>query len=100
MPAFLIPVIGFIASWVVRAMIVKFVVAFGIGITVYKVSSWGIDEMKNYFYQGYHQLPAALLDLLNIGGFEFGIEIIFSAIAVRGALLAVDSFSKMTIGGS
>lgn len=100
MPAFLIPVIGFIASWVVRAMIVKFIIAFGIGLTVYKVSSWGIDEMKNYFYQGYNQLPAALLDLLNIGGFEFGIEIIFSAIGIRGALLAVDSFSKMTIGGS
>lgn len=100
MPAFLIPVIGFISSWVVREMIVKFVVAFGVGITVYKVSSWGIDEMKNYFYQGYHQLPAALLDLLNIGGFEFGIEIIFSAIAIRAALLAVDSFSKISIGGS
>lgn len=100
MPAFLIPVIGFIASRVVSQIIVKFVAAFGVGITVYKVSSWGFDEMKNYFYQGYHQLPAALLDLLNIGGFEFGIEIIFSAIAIRGALLAVDSFSKMTIGGS
>lgn len=94
------PVLAAIVPIILRMVIMRVIFAFGIGLTVYKISDWGIDKMKEYFYHGYHSLPVVILDLLNIGGFELGIEILFSCIAFRAALISAKSIAYMTFGGS
>ena len=86
------PIIAAMGTFLAALFLKKLVVAFGFAFVAYQGLDYIFDQLKDYFYHGYHSMPLATIQLLEIGGFKKGIEILFGCISARIAMFAYDKF--------
>ena len=75
----------------------RLVLGFGFAIVSYKYVGDFFENMKSTLVAGYNSLPAALLALLDIGGFTTGFNIMFSGLSmIVGIWMAKSTLSILS----
>lgn len=69
----------------------KIVLSLGIGIVTYRVADNFWEQMKYYFEGAYNSFPQVAVQLLDLGGFTTGLNVLFSAVSFLIGIYSVET---------
>lgn len=85
MPAFLLPLLGFILS----SLIFRTIATLGIGFFTYSWITSFTDEVVNHIHTQFTGIPSDLLAILQISGFGIALSLILSAFTTIATIKAM-----------
>lgn len=82
-------------AWVIRLIVVRLIVAFGLSIVSYVGYIYFINEIKGYVSNAVQSMPADLYQLFLMSGAGTGLGWVFSALTFR---VTMSSLKRLTVG--
>ncbi|MBQ9260449.1 MAG: DUF2523 domain-containing protein [Neisseriaceae bacterium] len=82
-------------AWVVRLLVIRLIVAFGLSIVSYVGYVYFVNEIKGYVANAVHSMPADIYQLFLMSGAGTGLGWVFSALTFR---VTMSSLKRLTVG--
>ena len=79
-----LPLIGIVAGWaIVVPIVVRILLALGIGIATYTGADFAITSAETYVFQNFNGLSVNMYSIAVLAGFHEGLKIMFAAFAAQ-----------------
>ena len=79
-----------VIAWLIRAAIVKTIIAFGVSLVTYVGYTYALNELKAATVDAVNQMPHEALQLFLISGMGQGMGYIFGALSFNSTMKAVN----------